>query len=48
MKFAEEVADQIIFMDAGNIVEAANPRSFFRNPKTERAKQFLERYMPSL
>ncbi len=48
MKFAEEVADQIIFMDAGNIVEAAAPRSFFRNPKTERAKQFLERYMPSL
>ena len=46
MKFAEEVADQIVFMDAGNIVETADPRRFFRNPKTERAKQFLERYRP--
>ena len=47
MKFAEEVADQIVFMAAGNIVEAADPHSFFRNPKTERAKQFLERYVPA-
>lgn len=47
MKFAEEVADQIVFMDAGNIVETADPYTFFRNPKTNRARQFLERYMPT-
>ena len=45
MKFAEEVADRVVFMAGGNIVESADPRSFFTNPKTERAKQFLERYI---
>lgn len=41
MQFAKAIADRIIFMDEGNIVEENDPKSFFTNPKTERAKQFL-------
>lgn len=41
MGFAESVADRIIFMDSGEICEESNPREFFTNPKTERAKHFL-------
>ena len=44
MKFAEEVADNIVFMDGGHVVETAPPDVFFRRPKTSRAQQFLERY----
>lgn len=44
MKFAEEVADQIVFMDGGHVVETAPPSVFFKRPKTARAQQFLERY----
>lgn len=43
MGFAKEVGDRIIFMDKGEIVEENDPEEFFRNPKTERAKQFLSR-----
>lgn len=41
MAFARSVADRIIFMDAGEIVEENNPQDFFTTPKTERAKAFL-------
>lgn len=41
MRFAENVADRIIFMDKGEIIESAPPHEFFLHPKTERAKQFL-------
>lgn len=41
MQFARAVADRIIFMDKGKIVEESTPEEFFTNPKTERAKQFL-------
>ena len=41
MLFARAIADRIIFIDKGQIVEENNPESFFTNPKTERAKQFL-------
>lgn len=41
MKFAEAVADRIIFIDEGKICEENNADEFFKNPKTERAKQFL-------
>lgn len=41
MGFAEKVADRIIFMDKGKIIEQAPPQVFFSSPKTERAKQFL-------
>ena len=45
MGFAREVADRIIFVDHGVIVEDAPPEEFFKNPKTERAKQFLAQVM---
>lgn len=41
LNFARRVADRIVFMDQGNIIEMAPPEMFFTAPKTERAKQFL-------
>ncbi len=41
MGFAREVADRIVFMDKGEIVEENTPEEFFKNPKTDRAKKFL-------
>lgn len=41
MRFAQAVADRIIFMDEGSICEISEPEEFFTNPKTERAKHFL-------
>ncbi|MDY6450999.1 amino acid ABC transporter ATP-binding protein [Acinetobacter faecalis] len=41
MGFAQKVADRIIFMDKGNIIEEATPEVFFKQPQTERAKAFL-------
>jgi polar amino acid transport system ATP-binding protein len=41
MGFAEEVADRVIFMDQGRIMEEASPAEFFAHPKTARASQFL-------
>jgi putative glutamine transport system ATP-binding protein len=43
MGFAREVADRIIFMDQGQIVEEAVPAEFFANPREERARVFLSR-----
>lgn len=42
MGFAREVADRIIFMDHGSIVEQSDPGAFFSAPSTERAKDFLK------
>ena len=42
MNFARRVASRVIFMDAGSILEEAGPESFFTNPQTERAKDFLQ------
>lgn len=44
MQFARAIADRIIFLDNGKIVEEATPDGFFDNPKTERAKQFLNTF----
>ena len=41
MQFARAVADRVIFMDKGHILENEKPGIFFDNPKTDRAKQFL-------
>jgi len=41
MNFAREVADRVWFMDAGCILEAADPDTFFRNPQHPRAQRFL-------
>ncbi|WP_207746484.1 amino acid ABC transporter ATP-binding protein [Clostridium sp. 1001271B_151109_B4] len=44
MEFARAVADRVIFMDIGNIIEESSPEEFFTNPKTDRAKQFLNTF----
>lgn len=44
MAFARDVADQLIFMDGGVIVEQGDPREIMENPTQERTKQFLSRY----
>lgn len=41
MGFARQVADRIVFMDKGEIIEQAKPEDFFTNPSTDRAKAFL-------
>ncbi|WP_133510912.1 amino acid ABC transporter ATP-binding protein [Candidatus Thiosymbion oneisti] len=41
MGFARTVADRMIFMDEGRIVESAEPDTFFRNPRHDRTKEFL-------
>ena len=44
MAFARDVADQVIFMDSGVIVEQGDPREVIDHPKEERTRQFLARY----
>ena len=44
MTFARDVADRVIFMDGGYIVEQGEPREVIGNPKEERTKQFLARF----
>lgn len=41
MQFARAVADRILFLEAGNIIEDSDPETFFEHPQTERAQQFL-------
>ena len=45
MGFARKVADRIVFMDEGEIVEVADPETFFNNPATERSKLFLSQLL---
>ena len=45
MGFAKEVADNMIFMDEGRIVEKAKTEDFFNNPKSERTKLFLSQIL---
>ena len=45
MGFASQVADQIIFMDEGLIVEQTTPEEFFNNPKSDRTKLFLSQIL---
>ena len=45
MGFARQVANRVIFMDAGQIVEANEPNEFFRNPQHERTKLFLSQIL---
>lgn len=44
MEFAKAVADRIVFLDGGVIVEEGEPKEFFEHPKTERAKKFLNTF----
>jgi len=41
MGFAREVANRVVFMDAGQIIESNTPANFFANPQHERSKLFL-------
>ena len=45
MGFAKEVANRILFMDDGQIVESGDPKEFFADPKTDRAKEFLSKVL---
>jgi len=45
MGFARNVADRVIFMDGGRIVESAEPDTFFDQPRHERTRVFLERIL---
>ena len=45
MGFAKKVADRIIFMDGGSIVEQNSPGMFFKNPQTARCKKFLNQIL---
>lgn len=45
MGFAKEVANRILFLDEGKILEEAAPAEFFSNPKTDRAKEFLSKVL---
>ena len=44
MQFARAIADRIIFLDRGHIVEEASPEEFFTSPKTQRARDFLQTF----
>ena len=44
MQFARAVADRVVFLDEGKIIEEEPPEIIFRNPKTERAKRFLSTF----
>ena len=45
MGFAKEVADRVIFMDGGYIVEEGTPLEIFENPKEDRVKEFLSKVL---
>lgn len=45
MGFAREVADRVLFLDGGILVEDAPPKEFFTNPTSERAKDFLQKML---
>ncbi|MEK4701908.1 amino acid ABC transporter ATP-binding protein [Solibacillus sp. FSL R7-0668] len=45
MGFAKEVADRIVFMDSGEIIESGSPREFFSNPQSRRAQLFLQNHL---
>jgi ABC-type polar amino acid transport system ATPase subunit len=45
MNFARRVADRVVFMDAGRILEVASPQEFFANPREDRARLFLSKIL---
>ena len=45
MAFAKEVSSRVIFMDSGEILEDSTPEELFYNPKNERTKEFIRRYI---
>jgi len=47
MSFARKVADKVVFMDAGEIIEKNTPEEFFTNPQSDRAQLFLSQLLKS-
>ena len=45
MGFAKDVADEVVFMDEGKIIERSSSKSFFENPKSDRAKEFINKVL---
>jgi cystine transport system ATP-binding protein len=45
MRFAREVADRVLMMDQGSIIEEGPPEQLFQNPQQERTKQFLSQVL---
>jgi glutamate transport system ATP-binding protein len=45
MGFARRAAQRVVFMDGGRVVEVAEPNTFFTNPQTARAKDFLSKIL---
>jgi len=45
MGFAKRVADRVIFMDEGKIIESNDPIAFFENPQSDRTKKFLSQVL---
>lgn len=45
MGFAREVADRVLFLDGGMLIEDANPQDFFANPQSKRAQEFLQKML---
>jgi len=43
MGFAREVANKVVFMDDGQIIESDHPENFFTNPQNDRTKAFLQK-----
>jgi polar amino acid transport system ATP-binding protein len=46
MRFARNVADKIVFLDSGELVECASPESMFTSPRDERTREFLRNHLP--
>jgi polar amino acid transport system ATP-binding protein len=45
MRFARDVAEKVVFISAGKIVEEGEPEKIFANPADERTRQFLKRFL---
>ena len=45
MNFAQDFADRVLFFDAGQIVESGSPKDLFSNPREERTKSFLRKFI---
>jgi polar amino acid transport system ATP-binding protein len=45
MGFAKEIADQVLFLDEGRIIEQGPPQDLFENPQEERTRRFIERIL---
>jgi glutamate transport system ATP-binding protein len=45
MGFARKAANRVVFMDGGRIVETSDPDTFFNNPTSDRAKNFLSKIL---